>query len=84
MSEVPNPDTLTGVVQPEFDGMPEPPPNPFADVLAHTKATLLYVDEQITQLVGERERINQEVKVLREWKDRLERMMKIAEKKEGT
>jgi len=81
MSEVPNPDTLTGVVQPPFEGMPEEEPaNPFADVLVHTKSTLTYVNEMIEQLVGERERINAEVKTLREWKDRLERMLKIAEK----
>jgi hypothetical protein len=77
--------SLTGVVEPVLPGMPELPEeeqtiNPFAGVVDHTKVTLAFVDETIERMVNQREEINKQVKNLREWKDRLERMLRIAEK----
>jgi len=65
----------------ELPGMPEPAITPFDKAVSVTRTTLTNVRERIELLVQQRLEINEEIKTLREWDDRLDRMLKLADKK---
>jgi len=65
----------------ELPGMPAPTETPFDKAVSVTRTTLTNVRERIELLVQQRLEINEEIKTLREWDDRLDRMLKLADKK---
>jgi len=65
----------------ELPGMPAAAETPFDKAVAITRKTLTDVRERIDLLVQQRLEINEEIKTLREWDDRLDRMLKLADKK---